>query len=93
MDHENNLKSKTFVKKLDVNEELYRSNKRERTKSGGRNKTSIGYKNTTLSQCLIRNKERKGKQKQAETTELITKRRKRNTLKTEEDKLEYLGKY
>ena len=71
--------------------ELLKSYERGRTKSDEKNKTSIGLENATLRHFLIGNEEREEKQKQEETTALITGRRKSNSLKTEEDKLEYFG--
>ena len=51
----------------------------------------MGQENTTLRQFLIGYEERREKQKQEETTALKTGQRKSNSVKTEEDKLEYFG--
>ena len=87
---QNKLKSKSSVKKTETTD-LYKSYERGRTKSGAKNKTDVGRENATLMQFLIGNEERGEKQKQEETTALITGRRESNGLKTEEDKLEYFG--
>ena len=89
-EQQNKLKSKSSVKKTETTE-LYKSYERGRTKSGEKNKTGMGQENATLMQFLIGNEEREEKQKQEETTALITGGRKSNSLKTEEDKLEYFG--
>ena len=49
----------------------------------------MGQENATMRQFLIGNEEREETEKQEETTALITERRKSNSLKMEEDKLEY----
>ena len=89
-EQQNKLKSKSSVKKAET-KELYKSYERGRTKSDEKNKTGMGQENATLRQFLIGNEEREEKQKQEETKALITGGRKSNSLKTEEDKLEYFG--